>query len=125
VQNTGSDIPTSGFDPAAHSVDGASAVPDIIHDQHAPAAEQRVAGELQKGGPGQLVDLRILGEFDRSDEHIADVQRFGHDPARDDAAARDDEDHIEMPGDLGQHVVDQQLDIAPRQFFTFHELVSR
>lgn len=96
---------------------GASAIPDVIDDEHAPALQGVGAGKGQKPGLGHAEEL-IAGigvEQDGGGEQVAELEGLAHEGGRDEAAARDGEHDVEaLGGGGGGKVAAHGLDLRPR-----------
>jgi hypothetical protein len=64
-----------------HGVNGRAGVPDLLHDQHAPAVQQGIGRELKKGGRVVRLPLVVVVGHGR-DEDVPDSQPVGEDPGR-------------------------------------------
>ncbi len=98
-------------------------IPNLVHDQNALGAKQRIGGELQEGwGVRGLAGL-IVVELDGGDQNVANAQPIAQDGTRNHAAARDDHHRVKFLvaqafGNSVHHVFD--VLVAGALFFDAH-----
>ncbi len=86
---------TAGLpDPFDHGVDRGPAVPDLVDDQDALSAQERIGRELEERRVRARLALVVV-ELDGGDQDVADAQAVGEHPGRHQAAAGDREQEIE------------------------------
>ncbi len=113
MEHRGDRVAAGLADPVGHGVDGRAAVPHLVDDEDALAAQERVGRELEERRL-RTGRARLVVVLDGGDEDVAEPESVGEHPGRDHAAAGDREHDVEpLAGEPVGEDADEPVELVP------------